>query len=79
MKLWKLKPKGRITWNMFEAVVVAAETEEEAVMVRPGGNSWNNPNYSDWPSNPKDVSVEYLGVTDRQFKNPIISACYLAG
>ena len=83
-KLWLLKRKDRIGYDEYDATVVAADTKEEAVLYHPAeglkfdGRHWRYESgkissRSDW-GNIKELSVEYLGETDRDIKGPILSS-----
>lgn len=67
-------------YDIYDSAVVGAETELEARMVHPGGGSLRDDQYfKAWPSNPKDVRAELIGVAfDGQLRG-VVCASYNAG
>jgi hypothetical protein len=82
MKLWKISQVVNNTWDTFDSAVVAAETEKDARLTNPDTQcEWNGiaGRWSSW-CDAKDVTVEYLGETDRVIPNKtVIVASFNAG
>jgi hypothetical protein len=76
MKLWIISQTVNNNYDTFDSAVVAAETEEEARNINPGGR-WGV-TFSTWANDPSEVTVEYLGVTDRDISG-IVLASFNAG
>ena len=88
MKLWVIRTKQYLGYDTYDSAVIAAETEQEARFTAPDGDTWDGTqwitivngqryapfnNYSVW-CHPDQVSVEYLGETDRDIRGPIVSS-----
>jgi len=91
MKLWLVKRTGRIGYDEYDSMVVAAETEEEARKNHPSNyltdmgvfyeNGWKwtfggivvDYSSDSW-ADPNELTVEYLGVADRETEGVIISS-----
>ena len=78
MKLWLLRNNTVRGYDTYDSCVVAAETEQEAIMIIPNDTSysdsstqWRN---SSWCKQPEDVIVEYLGTTDRDISGVVIAS-----
>jgi len=76
MKLWIISQSVNNGYDTYDsAAVVAAETEEEARNTLPCGNNWNEARrFGGWASKPSDVTVEYLGVTDRDVSGVVLAS-----
>ena len=75
MKLWVISQTVNRGYDTYDSAVVAAETEEEARNILPSGESWDDAHlYGVWASKPSEVTVEYLGVTDRDIAGIILSS-----
>jgi hypothetical protein len=59
-------------YDTYDSAVVAAETEEEARNINPGGK-WGSI-FSAWANDPSEVTVEYLGVADRDISGVILAS-----
>jgi hypothetical protein len=80
IKLWRLTQKENNGYDTFDSMVVAAETELIARMTHPSGKFRPRSPYDVWASRPENVTVEYIGVSDRSFENgEIIVASFNAG
>jgi len=80
MKLWKLSQVINDGYDTYDSCVVVADTEEEARKIHPchlydSEVRW----YITTWALPKDVTVEYLGETERNFPNKVICASFNAG
>lgn len=87
MKIWRISQKANNYWDTYDSAVVFAETEEDARMTHPikyefeKGEVWDGKhrNYGPW-CDAKDVTVEYLGTTDRVVPNKtVICASFNVG
>jgi len=86
MKLWKIYQDVNNSYDTFDSAVVAAETENDARFTNPQFKDRDN---TDWDGiatyhstwcDAKDVTVEYLGKTDRVIPNKtVIVASFNAG
>ena len=67
-------------YDTFDSAVVVAESKEAAASMHPGGDTIpQDCNYS-WTNDPKDVSVQFLGVADAYFAaSMIICSSFNAG
>jgi hypothetical protein len=75
MKLWVICQDVNNGYDTYDSAVVAAESEEEARNILPGGNTWADARrYGGWASKPSEVIVEYLGETDRKNSGVILSS-----
>lgn len=70
MKLWLVSRTDDISYDEYDSVVVAADTEEEAREISPNGSDWG------WRVNPKvsTLTVEYLGTTNRKISGVILAS-----
>ena len=91
MKLYKLENKKNNGYDSFAAVIVAANSEDEARLIHPptaskeygcyfnwqdDGDKW----LSDaWCNNPRDVEVTFIGVADESVQAGIILESFNAG
>lgn len=88
MKLWVIRSKQHLGYDTYDSAVIAAETEQEARFTAPYGETWDGTQwitvvngqtygrsdlYIGW-CHPDQVSVEYLGETDRDIHGPIVSS-----
>ena len=78
MKLYLLSQDERTGYDTFDAVVVAAESEEDARTIHPTmeGNNWTS---MAWASSPDNVSVRELGVAAKGIKRGAILKSFNAG
>ena len=58
MKLWLIYQTENTGYDTYDSAVVAAETEDEARKIHPGG-AWDS--WDAWVDFPERVSVLYLG------------------
>jgi hypothetical protein len=79
MFLYKISQNVNNNYDTYDSVIVAAESEEDARMIRPDTADWGSEQFcSTWVSDPKDVIVELIGISFA--KNPgIILASFNAG
>ena len=83
MKLWKVTNNTVTGYDTYDAVIVAAETEEEARMIHPSTyeKNWDGKvsrSWAEWGA-AKDNTVEYIGTTDREIPKGVILASFNAG
>ena len=74
MKLWKISQDENNGYDTHDSAIVAAETEDEAAHIHPGGldTSWS------WTS-PEFVMVEYIGEAKPGTLAGVILASFNAG
>ena len=71
-KLWLLRGDRR-GYDTYDSCIVAADTEQEARQISPA--SYNKFGYSSsWCTSPENVTVEYLGLTERVISGIILSS-----
>lgn len=88
-KLWLVERTDRIGYDEYDSMVVAADTEEEARYTHPykaleanivDGRFYNwvwastGDAYYDSSWQPKELTVEYLGTTDRDIKGVVLAS-----
>ena len=78
MKLWIISQSVNNGYDTYDSAIVAAENKEEARNILPGGGTWSDiyrRNYfSGWANKPSEVTVEYLGTTDRKISGVILAS-----
>ncbi len=87
MKLWLLTQGERCSYDTFDSVVVAAETEEEAKKIHPTEiwdwareepyDFWKNQSF--WAKTPEGVDAELLGEAVAGTEAGIVLASFNAG
>lgn len=73
MKLWKISRNDRIGYDEYDSAVVAAWSEELARNIHPSDVESRNGTGIDWDA-PKNLTVEYLGTTDRAIGGVILAS-----
>lgn len=88
-KLWLVRRTDRIGYDEYDSMVVAADTEQDALYTHPydilkanliGGVFYNwvwassGDAYYDSSWHPKNLTVEYLGTTDRDIKGVVLAS-----
>ena len=79
MKLYLLSQNQNDGYDTYDSVVVAAETEDEARLIHPGGNEWDSECGCRWAKSPAAVSVELIGVAVDGTKPGVVLASFNAG
>ena len=95
MNLYLISQSENDGWDTYDSAVVVAETPSVARELHPAGELWNwvseahqrstqkNLKWSywgsTWASDPKNVTVEYLGVADESLKPGVVCASFKAG
>ena len=74
MKLYLISRKGKVDYDEYNAIVVAAKTMKEAKLIHPNGK-----NNSGWVNSPDEVKAEYIGMAKKGTKSGVILASYNAG
>lgn len=69
MKLWKIEVTGAVGYDEYDSAVVAAETEEQALAIKPS-------EYSTWPG---PVEIAYIGEAKEGTEPGVIVASFNAG
>jgi len=79
MNLYLLEQAENNDYDTFDAMVVAAETKENAKAIRPDGKrmEWGD-KYSTWASDPSYVTAIFIGTGDHE-SGEIILASFNAG
>ena len=92
MKLWLPSQSTNTSYDTYDSLVVAAESEDVAKYIRPSGHTWQNNEWryytdisnsyysgnGDW-AHPKDVSIEYIGEAREGTEAGVILASFNAG
>lgn len=77
MNLYLLSQNEYTGYDTFDAVVVAAESEDDARTIHPmKGNNWTS---RAWASSPDNVSVRRLGVAEKGIKRGVVLKSFNAG
>ena len=63
----------------YSMVLVTADSEEEAKLVRPDGEQWGKEWYSYWVSDVNDLEVTLIGTTEIYSPNILITKNYREG
>lgn len=83
MKLFLLKDLSAPKYEAFDAIIVAAESGKEAMLINPDGIIWDKQtkwgNCKGWVDHPKDVIVKYIGQASDEIEQGVILASYNAG
>jgi hypothetical protein len=77
MRLWRLSQHARSGWDTYDSAVVAANTEEEARAIHPGG--YEDDEDDSWPRDRACVDVQYLGEAVDNILFGIVVASFNAG
>lgn len=81
MKLYLLSQSENADYDTYDSVVVAAENEEKARLIRPDNAEWDNLESRDdgWATKIENVEVEYLGEAKEGTEEGVIIASFNAG
>ena len=69
-------------YDTFDSCVVCAYSEEEAKLIRPDGESWDdlsNPCYKSWDHSIDDIHVETIGLANANVEIGIVISSFNAG
>jgi hypothetical protein len=88
MNLWLLSRTDDVSWDEYEAVVVAAESPQRAMEIHPDGNATFNG--TDWRTargftdgqtwaDPNSLKVDFLGTAKPGTRAGVILASFRAG
>jgi len=85
MNLYLISQTENDGYEIYDSAVVAAESEEDAKRIHPGGcvlekGRWtSNPDSWTWASSPKNVKAELIGMAAPFTKQGVILASFNAG
>lgn len=79
MKLWLISQDENTGYDTYDGAVVAAETEDEARMIIPGGDTWDDPIRYSWCSTPDKVTVKLIGVAEPGTPAGVVLSSFNAG
>lgn len=79
MNLYLISQVENNKYNTFDSAVVAAESEDEARLIHPGGNDWDPERGSGWAKSPAAVSVELIGEAVEGTEPGVVLASFNAG
>ena len=77
MKLWLLSQSTK-EFNVYTEALVAAETKEDAKKIHPRSGKFAVGIEKDceWPSNPRRIKCQYLGIAKPRTKAGLILSVY---
>lgn len=81
LRLFLLTQQENNSYDTFDSIVVAAQTEDDARQIHPYG-LWEKKytgSSSAWASSPKKVDVQLLGVAEPDIESGIILRSFNAG
>lgn len=84
MNLYKIWQTVNDDYDTYDSAVVAADSEQEAILMHPDGTSevnkkrFTNDDYSGWCES-KDVQVSKIGTANNGFVKGVIVASFNAG
>lgn len=71
MNIYLLQQEEVSGWDTYDSAVVVARNEQEARLVRPDMQKWNDESFSlSWASKPENVTVTFLGKLDKNYPIP---------
>lgn len=82
MKLWLISQNTNNEYDTYDSAVVAAETEDQARGIHPGGEYYQKMweyDYSPWVKSPSQVFAKYIGEAAPGTQPGIICASFNAG
>jgi len=80
LNLYYLTQDDNRGYDTYDSCIVAAESEEEARQIHPGGYpNWGDSFGGTWARNPKNVQVEFIGVAASHIKAGVVLASFNAG
>jgi len=79
MNIYLLQQNENRGYDTYDSIIVYAENEDNAKLIRPEEyTNWEDP-YSAWASSPNKVHVTYIGSTDEDVEEEVILASFNAG
>lgn len=78
MRLWLISQNDNTNYDTFDSAIVAAETEDDARMIKPCSRDWGD-RWSSWARSPDKVSVEEIGTAKDGTERGVILASFNAG
>jgi len=80
MNLYKVSQTERDDYDTYDAMVVAASTEDVARNVNPTALGWDSGKHGAWCSTPDKATVELIGTTTNPYYDgEIVLSSYNAG
>ena len=79
MNIYLLKQNVNIDYYTYDAVVVAAESEEVAITITPDGIPIGQDKYTEWAYTLNDVQVTLIGTAKDGVERGVILASYNEG
>lgn len=80
MNLYLLTQNQNSGHDTYDSCVVAAESEDQARIIRPGNDQWNKDcSMNNWASTPKKVKVKLIGIATVGTDSGVICASFNAG
>lgn len=78
-KLYLISQDVNRKYDTFDPAVVCAESEGEARLIRPDGETWGGKYLHEWVESPEDVKVAYLGIADDSVEIGTVLGSFNAG
>jgi hypothetical protein len=78
MNLYKISQAANNGYDTYDALIVAAESEEVARLIHPDDGGWGD-RWSTWCGNPEEVVVELVGVAAEGIEPGIVLGSFNAG
>lgn len=82
MKLYLLSQTVNNDYDTYDSVIVCAESEDKARLIRPDMTKWDQVSpyyYGSWVKTSDEVNVKYLGEADSTISQGVVLASYNAG
>ena len=81
MNLYLLTQETHVSYDTYDSVVVAAETEEQAIDTRPDGQDWavEKGFWNGWAFLREQVTVKLIGVAAEGIEAGVVIASFNAG
>jgi len=81
VNLYLLTQTENVGYDTYDAAIVCAESEEEAVKIHPDGEIFND-GWTwglSWVMYPRDVKCQKIGVADKSIEKGVVLASFNAG
>lgn len=80
MKLYLLKQNVLNHYDTYDSCIVCANSEEDAINIRPDGEDWNKKIYfNEWPHNKSDIVCIEIGIANPNLERGVVLSSFNAG
>jgi len=79
MNLYVISQSEERDWDTYDSAVVAAENEDSARRIHPGGYSEDDWSSRSWAHSPENVTVRLIGVAEPGVEPGVVVASFNAG